>query len=462
MSKIITLLLSIFMSLTIIAQDNFENYYYSWNGGTCIKQNSDSSYILTGWKYGDFGIMLMKIGPSGDSLWTNYLTNKGIGQHLLITDDSDYIITGNTNDASNNDFEIIKTDSSGSILWSKNYGGPNNDFVYHLDNTSDNGYVVVGSTESYGNGLNDVFIFKTNNLGDSLWSKTFGGSGHDFGSCVETTADSGLIIAGTTESYGAGLKDIWLIKTNINGDTLWTKTYGGLNDDLGQFVQQTQDLGYIIIGTSESFGIGIRNAYLIKTDTNGDTLWTKTYNGNSPAGSGQNKLSGMCVKQTIDNGFILLTSAEPTLIRTNSIGDTLWTRSYYGSSMAGPSFLAYHYDNNIQITNDNGYIFTGGTQTEFGEVIGNIVKTDSDGMITSISFVNSVNRNNIQIFPNPTTGVFYISEKDDLAIEIYNLHGETLFRTNESKVDISMYPNGIYFIKVTSNMEVSIRKIIKQ
>ena len=83
-------------------------------------------------------------------------------------------------------------------------------------------------------------------------------------------------------------------------------------------------------------------------------------------------------------------------------------------------------------------------------------------MITSISFVNSVNRNNIQIFPNPTTGVFYISEKDDLAIEIYNLHGETLFRTNESKVDISMYPNGIYFIKVTSNMEVSIRKIIKQ
>src|SRR5260221_10626196 len=109
------------------------------------------------------------------------------------------------------------------------------------------------------------------------FQKTYGGTGQEDGRAVQQTIDGGYIILGSTTSFGTGSWDVYLIKTNMYGDTVWTKTYGGSSFDIGLSMKQTNDGGYIISGISQSFGAGSNEAYVIKTDVNGDTLWARTY-----------------------------------------------------------------------------------------------------------------------------------------------------------------------------------------
>jgi len=110
----------------------------------------------------------------------------------------------------------------------------------------------------------------------TTFQKTFGGTSWDEAHAVQQTTDGGYIVAGRADSFGVGGSDVYLIKTDSLGDTLWAKTYGGAGSDEGWAVRQTTDGGYIVAGYTESFGAGLRDVYLIKTDANGDTLWTKT------------------------------------------------------------------------------------------------------------------------------------------------------------------------------------------
>ncbi len=114
---------------------------------------------------------------------------------------------------------------------------------------------------------------------DTLWTRTYGGDDGEEGCSVQQTADGGFIIAGTTHSFGAGSDDVYLIQTDSNGDTLWTKTYGGYHKDWGNSVKQTNDSGFIITGMTQNIDSVYGDVFLIRTDSNGDTLWTKTYGG---------------------------------------------------------------------------------------------------------------------------------------------------------------------------------------
>jgi hypothetical protein len=200
-------------------------------------------------------------------------------------------------------------------LWTKKYGGSDYENGYSVQQTSDSSYVIVGRTSSFGSGLEDVYFIKTNANGDTLWTKTYGGIDYDAGRAVQQTTDGGYIIAGRTSSSGAGSADVYLIKTNADGDTLWTRTYGGADGDDGYSVQQISDSGYIIAGITYSFGFW-PDVYLIKTDSLGDTLWTKTY--------GEVDIDeGDSVQETIDGGYII---AGNTFIP----GPNLLTRSGQG------------------------------------------------------------------------------------------------------------------------------------
>ncbi|MCP4630855.1 MAG: hypothetical protein GY850_46205, partial [bacterium] len=126
--------------------------------------------------------------------------------------------------------------------WEKTYGGAENDAGYHIEKTHDGNYVIVGYTESFGAGGKDVWLLKINDSGDTLWTRTYGGTADDVGNKVRLAPDNGFIIAGYTESFGAGMKDVYLIKTDEYGDTLWTRTYCDSLDDVGNSVV-VDDLG---------------------------------------------------------------------------------------------------------------------------------------------------------------------------------------------------------------------------
>jgi hypothetical protein len=262
--------------------------------GYSIDLTSDGGYIVTGYKgdsssQGFWHVWLVRLNSNGDTLWTKTFGDSGeISQGYCVqqTTDGGYIITGNP-------FWLIKTDSSGNTLWTKTFGGSGG---YCVQQTKDGGYIITGCTTYSGAG--ETWLIKTDSHGDTLWTKTFGGIGYDEGKSVQQTTDGGYIITGRKSSFGAGNSDVWLIKTDSSGDTLWTKTFGGIGYDQGNSVQQTTDGGYIITGYTSSFGADVFDLWLIKTDSSGDTLWTKTF---GETGGNQ----GNSVQQTSDGGYII-------------------------------------------------------------------------------------------------------------------------------------------------------------
>ena len=250
--------------------------------------------------------------------------------------------------------------------WTKTFGGSSNDRGYSVQQTTDGGYVIGGYTSSYGNGSADVWLIKTDADGDTLWTQTYGGSSNDRGYSVQQTTDGGYIIAGYTESFGNGDDDVWLIKTDSNGDSLWTKTFGGSDGDYGYSVQQTTDGGYIITCTEYSYGMD-SNIWLIKTDSLGQEEWNQIfyYVGNS---------EGRSVQQTTDGGYIIagMYSYLAILIKTDSLGNEEWNQTFGGNED--------DYGSSVQQTTDGGYIITGIT-TSFGNGGQDmwLIKTDADG-----------------------------------------------------------------------------------
>jgi hypothetical protein len=216
------------------------------------------------------------------------------------TSDGGYIIAGYTESygAGKYDVWLIKTDSAGSVAWNKTFGGSSRDHAGSVQQTSDGGYIIAGYTVSYGFAKYDVWLIKTDSSGNEEWNKTFGGSDNDFGYSVQQESDGGYIIAGGTLSYGAGDRDVWLIKTDSAGDETWNRIFGGSGNDFGYSVGQTSDGGYIITGSTDSYGAGSRDVWLIKTDPSGNMAWTQTF-----GGSGQDEAHS--VQQTSGGGYII-------------------------------------------------------------------------------------------------------------------------------------------------------------
>jgi hypothetical protein len=279
-------------------------------------------------------------------------------------------------------------------LWTRTYGGSNDDWAYSVQQTADGGYILAGATESSGAGGRDFYLVKTNSSGNTTWSRTYGGSNHEVAWCVQQTSDGGYILAGYTESFGAGQSDFYVVKTNSIGDTSWTRTFGGSSWDGAHEVKQTADGGYIIAGHTWSFGPSA-DAYLVKTDNMGISQWARTY-----GSMGWDEANS--VQQTTDGGYIFAGFATPMgladcyLVKTNNIGDTLWTRIYGGS--------AHDQANSVQQTSDGGYIMAGYTGS-FTPGIWNVylIKTNSNG---------DSSWTNIYGMPNSAMGVSVLQTVD--------------------------------------------------
>jgi len=259
-----------------------------------VQQTSDGGYIVAGYTY-SFGdeekgdVYLIKTDSNGDLLWQKTFggTDADRAYSVQQTTDGGYIVAGETWSFGAGSY-LIKTDSNGNLMWQKTLGG----MAYSVQQTSDGGYIVAGDAE------NDVSLIKTDSNGDLLWQKTFGGTRYEQALSVQQTSDEGYVVAGETESFGAGSFDAYLIKTDSNGNLMWQKTFGGTKYDRASSVQQTTDEGYILAGRTESFGAGVSDAYLIKTDSNGNLMWQKTLGGTKND-------SAYSVQQTSDDGYIV-------------------------------------------------------------------------------------------------------------------------------------------------------------
>ncbi|MBL7192275.1 T9SS type A sorting domain-containing protein [bacterium] len=340
--------------------------------GRSVQQTSDGGFIIAGYTYsygaGGSDVYLIKTDAVGDTTWTKTFggNNSDNGYSVQQTADGGYIIAGYTYSygVGNDDVYLIKTDAFGDTAWTKTFGGSYCDYGESVQQTVDGGYIIAGYTYSYGAGNDDVYLIKTDAVGDTAWTKTFGGSDWERGYSVQQTSDEGYIIVGKTCSYGAGSWDVYLIKTDASGDTAWTKTFGGSWDDYGYSVQQTADGGYIIAGGTESYSIGNDNVYLIKTDASGNLQWYRTF-----GGSGYDV--SYSVQQTADGGYIIAGYTwsygaggyDIYLIKTDAVGDTTWTKTFGGSE--------YDYGYSVQQTFEGGYIITGFT-TSYGAGLGDV------------------------------------------------------------------------------------------
>jgi len=374
-----------------------------------FRQTSDGGFILCGYigiGFNDY-LYLVKTDGSGNVSWTKaYTGNSEMGWSIQQTTDGGFIIAGLISAADGNIY-IVKTDSSGTILWTKSIGGPGWEEGYSVFQTQDGGYMICGYTDSFGAGGSDVYLIKLDGSGNLLWSNAYGGAGDEYGNDVRQTSDGGFIIAGNSNSFGAGDDDVYVIKTDSAGNVTWSKVFGTTDNEEGYSVQETSDGGFIVTGQSSNTNLW--NIFVVKTDINGF--------------SGCNESS----VSTIVTPVVSTVSLPPVP-----------AVSSYGIGSTAPTSVS-----------------SGGTES----IVCILTASDEKAPVENL----------ISFFPNPASTELKIknSELKIQEIEIYDMLGEKIFShqplaQREISIDISRWNSGIYFVSVKDKNKVQTQKLVIQ
>ena len=492
--KINNLIVSVIFTFCIacnaLAQSGFEKTY----GGTkddeafYIQKTSDGGYIITGstrsYPAKDQDIYILKIDSKGNASLNNSLgwANDDKGNCIQPTTDGGYIIAGSTQfNLDPNYFNNIHIKTNGTLTaipWAKFVLAQTegNHVFNSVQLTKDGNYIFAGV-------YNPRFIQKTTLLvkidattGDTIWVKgsKYKESVEDVGNSVIQTSDKGYLVGGHTAFIlSSGMNDYQatLMKTDSMGKIMWHKEYGttiGTTDkdyDLQtcKEVIPTQDGGFAMVG----YSVQIKNGtllpfmvYAVKTNSNGDTIWTKKISEGYKAG-------GNSIKQTTDGGYIITGYTQTTLgdsnvllLRLDANGKKLWSKSFGGSK--------YDCGNSIQLTSDGGYIIAGTTASKgFGGKDAYLIKTGADGNAPVENL--EMGANNFLISPNPSNGKFSILLSDienKGELDIYDLNGKLMQSTTvmglSFDLDLSSFPDGIYFAKLITSGKMSVKKLIIQ
>lgn len=504
----------------------------SYDQAYSIQQTTEGGYIVAGStssKDGDVtgyhsdpnssfvdDFWIVKLNESGTLQWQKALggSNSEVANAVKQTNDGGYIIAGFTssndadvsgNHSSNNDFWIVKISSSGNIEWQKTLGGTGNDRAQSIQQTSDGGYIVAGSTESlngdvtgyHGTFGEDYWVVKLSALGIIEWQKALGGKNHDRAYSVRQTADGGYIVAGESNSldgdvgvgnHGSGnspTMDYWIVKLNSTGNIEWKKIFGGKEADSATEIQQTTDGGYIVAGISSSNdgdvsgnhlssgGFPTSDYWVVKLTNSGNIEWQK-----SLGGSGQESGTGFLVsiQQTYDGGFIVAGESGSNngdvsgnhggkdywVVRLNMTGSILWQKTLGGTF----GDIAQC----VRQTADGGYIIAGYTGSSNGDVSGYhsgfdfwIVKLNPDAM--SVNDIKTTE--NLSIYPNPVKDMITINgnlAKNTKAF-IYDINGQIVKQINEinnQMIEVENLATGSYILEIIQNHKKQSIKFIKK
>ena len=332
----------------------------SFDRASSIWQTYDGGFVVLGFTQ-SFGekpdyFWILKLFSDGEIEWQKIYGGSGSQQPSSIqqTLDGGYIVASSSNSfgaAGYSDFWILKLFPDGEIEWQKIYGGSDNDGANSIQQTSDGGYIVTGQTWSFDAGNSDFWILKLSPDGEIEWQKTYGGSESDGANSIQQTSDGGYIVTGTTGSFGTGNNDFWILKLESNGDIEWQKTYGGENNDSANSIQQTSDGGYIVAGSTSSFGTDDNSSdiWILKLYSDGDIEWQKSYRGGD----------AKSIQQAIDGGYIVTGqtrsfdagNSDVWILKLSPAGDIEWQKKY-GCGLDDHA-------NSIKQTSDGGYIVAG-------------------------------------------------------------------------------------------------------
>jgi len=354
-----------------------------------IQQTSDGGYVVAGetesFGAGDWDIWILKLDEDGTIQWQKTYGGQSHDEASSIqqTSDGGYVVTGQTLSfgAGLSSVWVLKLREDGTIQWQKTFGGPEwwaSEGAWSIQQTSDGGYIVAGFTTYFGvGGPMDFWVLKLREDGAIQWQKTFGGTGFDDARAgsIQQTSDGGYVVAGRTDSFGAGRSDFWVLKLREDGTIQWQKTYGGRADDQPHSIQQTSDGGYAVAGWTYSFGAGDWDVWILKLDENGTIQWQKTY-------GGREWDEARSIRQTLDGGYVVVGGTESFgaggsdfwVLKLDGNGALQWQKTY--------GERAYDDAMSIRQTSDGGYVVAGATES-FGA--GNedlwILRLDKDGNI---------------------------------------------------------------------------------
>ncbi len=472
--KIINLLLVLIPILinTTYGQITFQNHYGGSedDGGNCVVQTSEGGYLIAGatssYGNGYKDIYLIKTNASGYVQWSKTYggLNWDAANSLKTTSNGCFTLTGVTSSFGSgaSDAFIMKIDSLGDSLWLKTYGGPMEEGSFGIDVCSDNGYIIAGYSSSFANGFSAIYYVKTNSNGDTIWSKSIEKEYDNIGYSIIQLSGGGYLLGGSISNGGALSTDGYIMKINNIGDTIWTRILGGTSYDVINAVCEDFDGNYLFCGTTYSFGAGNYDIYVVKTNLNGEEIWTKTYGGSISDRASK-------IIKTYDNGYAIagITNSfgaggnDIYIIKLNNNGDTLWTKTFGGE---GDDWAT-----SIQETYDGGFIISGYTNSFVGNNDVYLIKTDANGY-SSFEQVLNLNTDCI-LFPNPCINVLNIKLKsfteEDIKLAIYNLNGQNVnsyvVNKNNSEfysINLSNLAKGMYVVEISSGNNHIIKKII--
>jgi hypothetical protein len=441
-----------------------------------VQETVDGGFIITGFTEsygaGQKDAWLIKAGLDGTEQWNRNYGGEwdDWGRSVIQMDNEEFLLTfsGSTAGSEVNDLEMIRLAPDGGERLARSFGGSGREVPCAGFCTDDSGYILAGSTASTDSGDTDFWLLKIDEDGNQVWDQTYGGEANERAHAMQLTAD-GIIMTGSTESFGAGLKDVWLVKTDMQGTEQWQKTFGTDSADVGFDVRETQDMGYIITGYTASAD-SARDIWLIKTDSDGNIQWSQVY-------GGANDDLGKSVRQTPDGGYIVAGRTESwdsrmqdvILLKTDSEGEREWKRIF--------SWEADDFAEAVCLTMDGGYAIAGGT-TSMGsggcDVL--LIKTNAIGFSHMEPLYSEAAAETFCLFqnyPNPfnssTVIPYSLPAEGSVKIYITDIRGrEISCLLNERRPaghftavwDAANFSSGIYFAVIETGSSRMARKLL--
>ncbi len=439
------------------------NNEWAWS----MIQTTDGGFAMVGgtntFGAGNFDLYIVKLDGNGSFQWSKTVGGSGNEfdhSSIIQTTDGGFAVAGLTTSfgAGGADMYVVKLDMNGMLQWSKTIGGLISDCVFSIVQTTDGGYVMAGYSNSFGGGNLDMYIVKIDASGMLQWSKTIGGTGYDLAYSVIQATGGGYVVAGYTNSFGAGNYDFLIVKLDAGGTLLWSKTVGGTGDDKAQSIMQTTDGGYVITGSTASFGAGSSDFYFVKLDAGGTLLWSKTVGGTGNDVAYSTKL-------TTDGGFVVAGSSnsfgagflDMYIVKIDGSGNTCGN-SFSPTSISGtggtvgiPTFVTS--SSTATIISPTSLISSGGTVSAMCTLVGiHPVPNEMPGSYElTQNYPNPFNPSTKIKFSLPKSSFAKLVVYDALGREVESLVDEQLSAgTYEAVWSADKYSSGIYFYTLTS------------